>query len=150
MLHTPLSEAEAKKDFESNSSNFKAGKCPFEVVEVTEETKTKDTKTYQQFILKLRSYDDDNNTRILMDWIPEYLKWKLRQFYVSIGRLDLYDKERLDPEILIGASGDLDCFYKDVKKDGVSNTYLNVKQYLEPSEDKKPVEEDDLDDDLPF
>ena len=159
MLHTPLSEDQANNErqamFDEFKSPFIVGECDFDVYKCEEQTKTdKHGNNIQQFAFSLSCFDRDGNRALINCWIEETVKWKLREFYTSINRMDLYNKGELDADLLVGCSGKLICFNKDVKKDGDTRTYINVKKFLAPevlTQSKSNDASSDMkDDDVPF
>ena len=156
MLHEPLNDEQILAEKARFENNFAVGECNFEVSKAIEEVKvSKEGKPYNQIVLTLLVFDNDNNQRTLTCWLPEYFKLKIYEFYESISRIDLYNQKSLDVDMIPGNSGRLICFKKDSKnRDGESVTYINVKKFLKPEDSKlKNTQNDDFsekDDDVPF
>lgn len=162
MLHIPLTEDQANNErqamfdsYNKNATPFVVGECDFDVWKCEEKTTTdKNGIIIQQFVITLSCYDKNGTRAFVNCWIPETLKWKMREFYVSLNRMDLYKQDKLDPDMLVSCSGKLECFNKDVKKDGGVRTFINVKKFLAPDnltqEPLNDVSSDRVDDDIPF
>ncbi len=133
MRHNPLSPEELKK---IEPQKPKAGTYEF----VVEEAEDKVSKAGNEMIAIVLKVNDRMSVR---DWLVSTTPWKLKQFLDSVGRPDIYEKEVIDPMLLLELKG------KAIFK--LDDKYLRVDRYLIPEViEENEATEEDPEDDIPF